>query len=75
MNDPKGIGLGFLYSITGLGFFAFYIGSILWVINLIIEIYHKSISKKHLIIFLIGLTICLIQIIYDPGQIIYWYMD
>lgn len=75
MNDPKGIGLSFLYTLIGIGMFALIFGSILWLINLSIEIYLKRVSKKHLIIFSIGIVISLIQIFYDPGQLIYWYMD
>jgi len=75
INDPKEIGLSFLYTLIGIGMFALIFGSILWLINLSIAIYLKRVSKKHLIIFSIGIVICLIQIFYDPGQLIYWYMD
>lgn len=75
LNDPKSIGLTFLYYGSIIGFLASFYGSLLWVVSLLISLYHKSVSKKHLVLFLIGLTIALIQLIYDPGQVIYWLLD
>ncbi|MBL4704038.1 MAG: hypothetical protein JKY54_05930 [Flavobacteriales bacterium] len=75
LNDPKGIGSEFLYGFVWFGFLALFYGSILWAVNLIIGIFYKKISKKHLIIFSIGLIIVFIQILLDPGNVIYWYLD
>ena len=75
INDPKEMGSRFLYDLSGIGIFAFFICSTLWLMNLIVGIYYREVSLKHLIIFLIGLMVWVIQIVYDPGQIIYWYFD
>jgi len=74
-NDPKGIGLTILYKATRLAFIAAFFGSFLWLITLSIGVYHKIVSKKHLILFVAGILICIIQFVYDPGNVIYWYMD
>jgi uncharacterized membrane protein len=75
LNDPKELGLNFLYYTVWLLYFVFMVGSILWVITLIIGINQKSYSKKHLIIFTVGFALCLAQIVLDPGLVIYWFID
>ena len=75
LNDPKEIGINILYAFVGIGMFALFYGSILWLINFSIGAYFKKLPKKYLIIFLIGIIICLFQITFDPGQILTWYMD
>ena len=75
VNDPYGIGSGFLYGIAWIGFFAVVFGSICWWINLIIAAYYQSIPLKHLFLFIIGISACLMQVIYDPGSVLFWFLD
>ncbi len=75
LNDPKGLGINFLYYTVWTTYFAFIGGSILWIISLMIAIYQKNISIKHLIIFIVGITISFMQIMFDPGHVIYWFFD
>jgi len=75
INDPKGIGIIWLLYVVWLGFQVVFCASILWLINLVIGIYTKSVSKKYLLIFVFGLTVCLIQIFFDPGNVFIWFMD
>ncbi len=75
MNDPKGIGLPILYNLVWYGFFAYFYGTILGLINIIISLYYKRIAIQQLFIFCIGLIICMVQVVLDPGQILYWYLD
>lgn len=75
LNDPKGIGLKIFYQIVWFGFFPVFFGSLLWIVNLIVSIFYKTISFKYLMIFIIGMSILLIQVIFDPFQILNWYLD
>jgi hypothetical protein len=75
LNDPKGIGFDVLYEVVWFGFYLMSYGSLLCILNLFLSIYHRTISYKFLIIFGIGLSMVLLQLIIDPFEILFWYLD
>jgi H+/Cl- antiporter ClcA len=76
LNDPKHIGFGTLYSIVFFGFLVTFYGIFLWAMSFLISwFYYKHKLPKYLLIFLVGLSLMMIQIFIDPYGIIYWYLD
>lgn len=75
LNDPKYLGLEPFYIITILGLFVTIYSVFLWLILLPLSIYFKLLTKKHVIIMLIGIVVLFLQLNRDPFLIVYWLLD
>lgn len=75
MNDPKVVGYDPLY--YGVAVSA--IGSLwtvpLWVISLWWNVRQKRPVKREAYLYALGWSLMLVQLIFDPFKLIYWYMD
>lgn len=71
-NDPKELGLDLIHFIVLFGFF-FAVGSVfLWVILLPFAVRFQFLSRWKVLLFVSGFTLFLIQLIYDPFDLINW---
>ena len=75
LNDPKGIGFPILYFLSAVGMIMVVYGIIVWILLLPFTIKQKLLTKKNVIIMVVGSILSHIQLIADPFDLIYWLLD
>lgn len=74
-DDPKYIGFDLLYYIVWYGFILTLFSPILWIVSLIFLLKNKSFLRKYFFLFILGVIISACQILFDPFEILNWYLD
>lgn len=75
LNDPKGFGYEPLYYLSVIGMLSVVVLVFAWLVLLPLTIQQKFLSKKGVIIMVVGSTIALIQLFADPFNLIDWLLD
>jgi len=75
IDDPKDVGLDVLFIPTALLFWASFYSSFAWFVHHIVEYYFKTVELKYVVLFVIGIVLCMCQIAFDPGYALEWFLD
>lgn len=75
LNDPKGLGHAPLRFLSIVGMLPVITTIATWLLLLPLTIQHKLLTKRGVVIMVIGSTIALIQLFLDPFNIILWLLD
>ena len=75
LNDPKDIGYAPIYFLAIIGMLPVITIIFAWVLLLPLTIRRKLITKKGLVLMLIGSAVALTQLFLDPFNLIEWLLD
>ena len=75
LNDPKDLGFRPLYLLTIIGLFVTIYAVFLWLLLLPLSIYYRLLSKRNVMIMLIGIAALFAQLVTDAFDIINWLLD
>lgn len=75
LDDPKYIGFSLVYFFALAGMFMIIPVVAIWVLLLPISVKQKLLTKKFLIVMVVGSTASLLQLFLDPFDLIYWLLD
>ncbi len=75
LNDPKFIGFSPFYYLSLFGMMTVIFVIAAWLLCLPFTIKKKLINRKHVVIMVVGSILSLIQLFFDPFNLIYWLLD
>ena len=75
LDDPKYMGVSCMHFATVLGMFIAIYAVIAWVILLPFTLWFKLITKKYVLLMLVGVVLMFFQLIIDPFKLVMWLLD